>query len=321
MKGIGFFATKAALSIYLLYLLSQKIDVQEVLGRLSSADRLGLLAALLAFCLVTIAVGVRWVVVIVALGDKLRLGQSVVLCWIGNFFNQLLPSSVGGDAVRAWLLSRSGIPLGKAFASVVVDRIIGMASLSLLIVFTSPFLSSYISSPTVRTSLIGFGLAGIAGFVLVLVLSKLLLDWQVSRNWAKAVIAALSSLWHFAINYRYFAVSVVVCLVTNLFLISGVYLLARAMHIDISFILCLILVPPVTIAATLPISIAGWGVREGAMVAGFGFAGLPASSALTLSLAIGVVQIVANLPGGVLWLVSRSAAPGDRPLAPLPDIA
>jgi len=320
MKSIGFFAAKAALSIYLLYLLSRKIDVQEVLGRLSSADRLGLLAALLVYCLVTVAVGVRWAIVIVALGDRVRLGRSVVLCWIGTFFNQLLPSSIGGDAVRAWLLSRSGVPLGKAFASVLVDRIIGMTSLSLLIVVTSPFLSTYIESPTVRASLIGFGLLGVAGFLVALALSKLLLAWRAPWDWLRAVAVALASLWHFAANTRYFAANLAVCLVTNLLLVAGVYLLARAMDIDISFVLCLILVPPVTIAAALPVSIAGWGVREGAMVAAFGFAGLPASGGLTLSLAIGVVQIVANLPGGVLWLMQRSAVPAERPLA-LPDIA
>jgi len=52
------------------------------------------------------------------------------------------------------LAAPAGVPLGKAFASVLVDRIIGMTSLSLLIVVTSPFLSTYIESPTVRASLI-----------------------------------------------------------------------------------------------------------------------------------------------------------------------
>ena len=54
----------------------------------------------------------------------------------------------------------------------------------------------------------------------------------------------------------------------------------------------------------MPVSLAGWGVREGAMIAMLGTIGVAASEALSLSVAIGIVALVASLPGGIIWLAT-----------------
>ena len=54
----------------------------------------------------------------------------------------------------------------------------------------------------------------------------------------------------------------------------------------------------------IPVSIAGWGVREGAMVVAFGFVGIPAADALVVSLTFGALLVAAGMPGGILWLLS-----------------
>ena len=65
------------------------------------------------------------------------------------------------------------------------------------------------------------------------------------------------------------------------------------------------LFPAVLLVTAIPISFAGWGLREGAMVALFAFAGLGADTALALSLAFGVAYLAASLPGCALWLAWR----------------
>jgi uncharacterized membrane protein YbhN (UPF0104 family) len=80
----------------------------------------------------------------------------------------------------------------------------------------------------------------------------------------------------------------------------------------------LVLVPPVLFLSMMPVSFAGWGVREGAMVAALSAVGVPAHQSLAMSIAYGLVNVVASLPGGVLWLVSRRsgepiANAGERP--------
>jgi len=71
----------------------------------------------------------------------------------------------------------------------------------------------------------------------------------------------------------------------------------------VSILDCMVLMPPVMLVTTLPISIAGWGVREGAMVAAFAMVGVQADDALALSFLFGVTSIIFALPGGVLWLL------------------
>jgi hypothetical protein len=70
----------------------------------------------------------------------------------------------------------------------------------------------------------------------------------------------------------------------------------------------------------VPISIAGWGVREGAMVSAFGLVGLRAADALAMSIVFGLIVSLVGVPGGVIWALTRpkrAAATDDgSPAAP-----
>src|SRR5690606_26675665 len=93
--------------------------------------------------------------------------------------------------------------------------------------------------------------------------------------------------------------------VVHVAVVASVWLVARGLAIQVSMIDCLVLVPPIVLATTLPISIAGWGVRESATVVGFGFIGVAPADALALSVAFGFVQILIGLPGGIVWMTSK----------------
>ncbi len=82
--------------------------------------------------------------------------------------------------------------------------------------------------------------------------------------------------------------------------------LAQGLWIAIGVVECLVLVPPVILLMLLPISLAGWGVREGAMIAALGFIDVPAGEALLLSIAFGLAVLITNLPGGVIWLLTHT---------------
>ena len=70
---------------------------------------------------------------------------------IGTFFNQTLPSSIGGDAVRLWLVARGGAGWRAATYSIFVDRAIGLIALAIIIVASLPW--SYQSDPRSRRPL------------------------------------------------------------------------------------------------------------------------------------------------------------------------
>ena len=66
---------------------------------------------------------------------------------IGTFFNQTLPSSIGGDAVRLWLVARGGAGWRAATYSIFVDRAIGLIALAIIIVASLPWSYSLIGDP------------------------------------------------------------------------------------------------------------------------------------------------------------------------------
>ncbi len=88
----------------------------------------------------------------------------------------------------------------------------------------------------------------------------------------------------------------------NILLAMSAYLTFRALSVEVSILDCLVLIPPVILFMTLPISIAGWGVREGAMVGAFAFVGILEGDAFVVSVLFGLINIIFALPGGLLWL-------------------
>ena len=88
----------------------------------------------------------------------------------------------------------------------------------------------------------------------------------------------------------------------NILVAFAAYLLCLALRIDLNIIDCLVLIPPVILITTIPISIAGWGVREGAMVAVLAYAGVSEGDAFILSLLLGISILIASLPGGLIWI-------------------
>src|SRR6266436_2115162 len=91
---------------------------------------------------------------------------------------------------------------------------------------------------------------------------------------------------------------------------------ADSLGIDLPFLSWVVIVPPVTLIQLVPVSLAGWGVREFGFVVVLAGFGIPAEAALATSLLVGLCLIIVGLPGGLLWLtgrdIPRPTAGGDR---------
>jgi hypothetical protein len=77
----------------------------------------------------------------------------------------------------------------------------------------------------------------------------------------------------------------------------------------VNFELLLFMVPPVILIATVPVSIAGWGVREGSMIVAFAYAGLPQSDGLVVSVLIGITFFIIGAIGGLIWVAGGMRRP------------
>ncbi len=270
----------------------------------------------------------RWLAVIKANGTRLRFNVALQVILIGHFFNQTLPSSVGGDAVRIWCAYRAGLSFSAAANTVIIDHALTLLSLLLLIAAGLPWLVDLVTDPAARWALSTVICAGLAGFGTFLALNRMarvLARWRLVR-----ALLALSALARKIMASARYALPVILLSVLSFigFAII-VYLLARTMQLDVTLWDCMLLLPPVILVTVIPISIAGWGVREGAMVVAFGFINVPPSAAFAVSVLFGVTIAIASLPGSLFWWLNgysiRSVAastaaleaeqpPGESPL-------
>lgn len=293
---------KFLFSAALIVLLVRHYQVDGVIRQLAQADVPLALAAILLTVGMSLIHAWRWKFVITANGSSLGYANALRLLQIGYFFNQALPSSVGGDLVRVWQAHRHGMRLSVAFNSVVVDRLTALAGLLLIVAVSMPWLAGVIGSAYMRVFLATLLFAGLCGFGVLLFVDRLpekYFSWRPLRalwqmsGFARRVFLDKNCLtWVLALS-----------VITHMLVCLAVYLLAQALAISLTFIHCLMLVPLVMLVTMIPVSIAGWGVREGAMVVALGMVGVPASSAFSLSLLFGLVVAVASLPGAMIWML------------------
>lgn len=299
---------KAIITISLIAWLFQRVDLRPFIDRFARIDLALAFAAIAMMMVQLLLTGWRWWLVGCAIGAPLARPIAFRLTLIGQFFNQTLPSAIGGDAIRAWFATREGIPLAKAIGSVFADRIIAMVMLVAIVAATLPLFFARITDSAPRLGigvLVGGTAVGVAIFLgLGERVAALLQRHRLTRPLAHLVNDVRAVL----VGPTYPLSIGVASIVVHLGVIVSAWLAARALSLDVTLIDCLLLIPPIVVLTMLPISIAGWGVRESATVVGFGFLGVSASDALALSVAFGLVQIAVGLPGGAVWLAQRRPA-------------
>jgi len=298
---------KFLISAVLIWYLLGSIDLDAAWEKLRGADPLFLLMAGLVILGQVLICVFRWQSVMVAISSVLSFMKATQIFFIGAFFNQALPSSVGGDAVRMYKAYKSGLTLSGAVNGVMLERLVTVVGLIILVVFATPFFIERVGSEDaawIVPAVTMIGLGGAAGLVLLMFLDRLpsrFSHWRIIRG--LAMLAADTR--RVFLQPAHTTKALFWSIAGNANITLAVFLMAMSLGLEVTWLDCLILVPPVILITTLPISIAGWGVREGAMVTAFGLVGVPAEGALVLSLMFGLWGIAMGLPGGVIWLLSR----------------
>src|SRR6516165_595890 len=116
---------KATISILLLYLSLHSVDVGALGARLSRLESGWVVVALFLLTVQVMLLAVRWRNISTACRANLPFISALQISFIATFFNQVLPSTVGGDSARIWLLARKGAGWARATYSVLIDRIAG----------------------------------------------------------------------------------------------------------------------------------------------------------------------------------------------------
>ena len=320
MRRILISTTKILVSAALLYLALRKANFSDLASRIDVAS-LGWVGLAIAVTFLQIFVGVlRWREVSAECAAPLGTMQAMRYNVIGTFFNQTLPSSIGGDAVRLWLVARAGAGWRAATYSIFVDRAIGLIALAIMIAASLPWSLSLIGDPDGRYALLVIDAIALAGGIGFLVLGMLPWPW-LKHWWATHHIYACAAIANRVIFSRARGPKVaVLSILVHVLAVVIAWCVVKSISAPVLFGQVFQLVPPVMLITMLPISIAGWGVREATMGLAFGYAGLMTNEGINVSLLFGAVSFIVGAFGGLVWIFSaEKAAQGTEPIEVLPE--
>jgi uncharacterized membrane protein YbhN (UPF0104 family) len=306
---------KILISAALLYLALGKVNLSDLASRINIAS-LGWIGLAIAVTFFQIFVGVlRWREISSECGAPLETMQAMRYNVIGTFFNQTLPSSIGGDAVRLWLVARAGAGWRAATYSIFVDRAIGLIALAVVIVASLPWSYSLITDPHGRSALLVVDFAALAAGAGFLLLGRLPWPW-LKRWWGTHHVHACSVIANRVLFSRERGPKIaVLSVLVHVLAVVIAWCVVQSIAAPVLFGQIFQLVPPVMLITMLPISIAGWGVREATMGLAFGYAGLMPNEGVNISLLLGAVSFIVGAVGGLVWILSaEKAAQGGAPI-------
>lgn len=301
-------ALKILFSGGLLYWLIHDLELKQI-GLVITDANVGLLSLAFMMCFLGYLItAFRWRMLLSAQGVPARIGFLVQSFMVAIFFNNLLPSTIGGDVVRIYDSWRLGNSRSGAASVVIVDRLMGLlalASYALITVIAARQLADLV--PALPALVLGATLAvgGLAWFVFLAPrrLYRSLeqyLDRQTTQPWH--IIAKITSAFSLFSGRRDLLVRAFgLSLLLQLNVIVHFIIISRALGIDIPVLAMFTVIPLSIFVTMLPVSINGIGLREGVFVFFFSAYGIDAVEAIAFAwIALGFVMLQ-GVMGGVLF--------------------
>lgn len=288
-----------AVSITLMALLWRQLDGAAAWRDLAGAKPGWLFAALAALTLQTILSALRWRFTAARLGQTLSLFRVLREYYLSQFANQVLPGGMLGDAGRAYR-ARSDGGLVVSGQAVIFERFAGQVML-FVVMLSGTALAAFSPNGALPPGTAA-ALAKPAFAVAVAGITLLWLAPGLPGRVGKAFHGIRGALSLAFLGRRVFACQVVLSLGATLCNLAAFAFCARATGTVLAPVHVLALVPLILYAMVVPLSVSGWGLREGAAVALFPLAGATAAAGLAASTAFGLVFLVSTLPGLIVLL-------------------
>jgi uncharacterized membrane protein YbhN (UPF0104 family) len=301
LRRILSWAVRVVLSLVCLWLVLRQVDIAlvgELIGRIGA---LVLLAGCALHLLILLVCGWRWRRLMAGLGASPSLGAVLGLTMIGTLLNLILPFAMGGDAGRVLLGPRQGVAPRVALISVLADRLTGLQALGVLALIGA---------------LLG-GAAAIDPLVLVVILATVpaaaIVFWlripetigEMRHGW-RPWLAALRRPVPLQERHRGLLpllAAVGVSLPAHALAVAIMVLYLATLGYALPVAQAMVIFPGILLAAALPVSIGGWGVRELAAVSLLAHVGVPAAAATSVAVAFALSQMAVALLGSLAWLL------------------
>jgi uncharacterized protein (TIRG00374 family) len=295
-------AVAAGLTLFVLW----KSDPGAVVRAGRQTDLTWIAAAVALVLLDRALMAYRWLVLLRAIAAERRppLGSVLRVFFVSTFVGSFLPS-VGGDLVRAYGLSRHNVDAAESAASVLMDRVLGIASI-LLAGFGGLVLAGarFVDAAVVITLGAGLLVCAIAALVVftdrAASMARAVTAWLPLARVQRLAAALVDATRRYADHRGALGSVLVGSLLVQILRIVQAYCLGRALGIVAPAAVYFAFVPLILLIMLLPITVNGLGTSQVAFVWFFGQAGVPEAPAFALSILFVALGVVGNLPGALL---------------------
>jgi len=310
-------ALKVAASLALLWLATRNLDFRAAFAAIDDVRPLLLLATPLALIGAAGVNALRWRWLLAAHGVSMSAPRAMSLLLVTQFFNSGLPSTLGGDAARVVYAVRDGTNAAEVLVVTALDRFAGYSSVILYTAAVVVFEPYGLAFPPIWRAVVLVLAAGVpTGIVVLLLLNALprperwmrFAERESARGLGARLGRALQPFLRVRINVAAIVIAIVGSVPIVVLIGSGLAALNAATCgcNDLDLGRAIMIAGPLVLAVSLPISMAGWGVREVVVVALYGLLGLPPGQGLVTSILYGLAVFASGLPGLPIWLGLRS---------------
>lgn len=294
---------KLVISIFLVYYLINNVNFKDAFIQIQKLSVITILFILSIFLSQLILSSTRYHGILSIMGIHVSFLTTIRSIFIGYFFSQTMISFIGGDAMRIFSTANSDEKISQITKAVIVDRLSGFVGQILILTLTLPFLIPVLPRMGLKIFLLLIVLTSFGLVFMVFWLGR-----KVSSSSRKTITSILTNfskrildrLYTREALFYFIGLSFLIGLINCL----AYFFIAKALEIPLTFEHVLILTPPAFFLSMLPISISGWGVREGATVMMLAIVGISSSDALCISIIFGLSLLAISLPGGFIWLIS-----------------
>lgn len=293
---------KGAVTIALFAAIVYWVDIEKAWASISILS----VEPLVGLVLMIVALGLfqtlRWQLVLKALDLKLGYRQLLHLVFVSIGVMQVIPGTVGADALRIAGLMRQGVGFQPAFDSCAFDRLCAVLALVSLTILGAPFLTQFGGSNQLLFGTAACVALAIAGLLVLRLLSILPSRFRSIRT-VRALSLTATSVLALLGNKSLLLKSMALSAMIQLGFVSTVYWIFLLMNVQVGFAECMLIMPPILLLSMIPVSIAGWGVRDGAMLAAFALVHVDSASALAASVLYGALITAAALVSLALGVI------------------
>ena len=232
--------------------------------------------------------------------------------YIGTFFNAFFPTTVGGDVIKAYGLSQHLNKKEEAFSSAIMDRITGLAAV-LIIGSIAIIIGWQVIPHTALVLSLIILLLPLVMIVLIFTTDAVgrLMRWSLFAKFGRLTTLMeqiYASLREYRLNGRLLLPVFVLSLIYHGILVINNYVLSQALGLDIPLYYFFIFIPIAEILVFLPVTIQGFGVREGTYVTLFSSIGVGSVQAFSLGFSNQLIKLIGNIIGGVVYAFNSKRA-------------